>query len=92
METSGLCRTLQRDFFRDIDEEKQPNRAIASAFRERLKKVADFECVPDPLPMKNGKNAIVCYLFLASGKPVAETIMEDIFKRARGSMSFAADK
>jgi hypothetical protein len=43
--------------------------------------------------MTNRKNAVVYYLFLASGKPVAKTIIEDIFKRARGaSMSPAADK
>jgi hypothetical protein len=34
---------------------KQDNDAIVAAFRERLKKVAGFNFVPEPLPMKNTK-------------------------------------
>jgi three-Cys-motif partner protein len=71
----------QRDLFREVEEEKQTNRAIVSAFRDRLKKVGGFEYVPEPLPMKNGKNAVVYYLFFASPKPVAETIIKGIFER-----------
>jgi hypothetical protein len=78
----------QGHLFGDVEDEKQPNRAIVSAFRERLKTVGGFEYVPEPLPMTNSKNAVVYYLFFASGKPVAKTIIEGIFKRARaGSMS-----
>jgi three-Cys-motif partner protein len=64
-------------------EEKATNRAIADAFRERLKKVAGFEHVPEPVPMRNSLGAVVYYLFFASQKPVAKDIVADIFKKYR---------
>jgi three-Cys-motif partner protein len=60
---------------------KQPNAAIATAFQSRLKKVAGFNYVPTPLPLKNSANATVYYLFFASNKPVAEKIVSDIFSQ-----------
>ena len=60
---------------------KQENYAIVAEFRNRLKNLAGFEFVPEPLPMKNSNNAVVYYLFLASAKPVAERIIEGIFAR-----------
>jgi three-Cys-motif partner protein len=60
---------------------KQPNKVIAEAFRERLKRIAGFQYVPEPMPMKNSNNAIIYYLFFASQKPVAANIVEDIFKK-----------
>jgi len=62
---------------------KQSNEAIVAAFRKRLKEVAGFGFVPEPLPMKNSTNAVVYYLFLASPKAVAEKIIHDIFKKYR---------
>jgi hypothetical protein len=62
---------------------KQGNDTIVSAFKERLKSVAGFAYVADPLPMKNGRNAIVYYLFFASQKPVAAKIIADIFGKYR---------
>jgi len=62
---------------------KQDNDAIVAAFRERLKKVAGFNFVSEPLPMKNTNNAVIYYLFLASAKPVAEKIIEEIFSKYR---------
>jgi three-Cys-motif partner protein len=65
------------------DRLKQSNETIVEAFRDRLKKVAGFAYVPEPLPMKNSNNAVVYYLFFASAKPVAEAIIRDIFKKYR---------
>jgi three-Cys-motif partner protein len=62
---------------------KQDNETIVEAFRERLKKVAGFQYVPDPLPMKNKKQAVVYYLFLASPKAIAADIIENIFAKYR---------
>lgn len=62
-------------------EEKADNEAIAQAFRERLRKVAGFAHVPEPLPMRNSTGATVYYLFFASQKPVAQHIVKDIFKK-----------
>lgn len=63
--------------------EKQPNDAIVAAFMKRLQEVAGFSFVPNPLPMRNNKNTVVYYLFFASQKPVAQKIVDDIFKNYR---------
>jgi hypothetical protein len=62
---------------------KRDNEQIVAAFRERLNTVGGFDFVADPLPMRNTKNAIVYYLFLASPKAVAQKIITDIFKKYR---------
>lgn len=64
-------------------QEKQSNDAVAQAFRQRLKKVAGFDHVPEPIPMRNTKGAIVYYLFFASPKPVAAKIVTAIFEKYR---------
>ena len=63
---------------------KSDNEAIAEAFRTRLKRVAGFQNVPKPIAMRNSQNAIVYYLFFASHKPVAESIVKDIFRKYAG--------
>jgi three-Cys-motif partner protein len=63
--------------------EKQPNEVIAEAFRERLQKVAGFKYVPEPVPMKNSRSAILYYLFFAAQKETAENIVLDILKEYR---------
>jgi three-Cys-motif partner protein len=73
----------QGNLFGARDIVKQDNDAIVDAFRERLRKVAGFQFVPEPLPMKNSTNAVVYYLFFASQKSVAQKIIEDIFKKYR---------
>ena len=60
-------------------EEKVTNRRLAEAFRERLRKVAGFKKVPQPLPMRNSRNSVVYYLFFASYKDTAENIVKYIF-------------
>lgn len=61
--------------------EKVSNPRFAEAFRKRLKKVAGFRRVPEPLPMKNSKGSTVYYLFFASQKGTAEDIVTYIFDR-----------
>jgi three-Cys-motif partner protein len=67
--------------------EKEPNEVIAEAFRRRLKEVAKFERVPEPLAMENSKGAILYYLFFASQNLTAEKIAREIFTKygKRGS-------
>jgi three-Cys-motif partner protein len=60
-------------------EEKVTNLSLAEAFRDRLKKVAGFKKVPQPLAMRNSKNSVVYYLFFASHKGTAENIVTHIF-------------
>jgi three-Cys-motif partner protein len=63
--------------------EKESNESVAMAFGQRLQKIAGFKRVPDPLPMRNSKGAIVYYLFFASQVEVAENILKDIFRKYR---------
>jgi three-Cys-motif partner protein len=69
------------DLFGNVDLEKISNEKFASAFRERLRKVAGFKKVPIPLPMRNSKGSTVYYLFFASQKGTAENIVDHIFTK-----------
>lgn len=64
-------------------EEKTSNEALATAFRNRLKRAAGFGYVPEPIAMRNSKGAVVYYLYFASQKPVASKIVQGIFKKHR---------
>ncbi|MEW5981110.1 MAG: hypothetical protein AB1806_01920 [Acidobacteriota bacterium] len=66
-----------------MDDVKMGNRDVVDAFARRLKSVAGFEFVLNPLPMRNSVNAIVYYLFFASQQPVAAKIVRDIFDKYR---------
>ena len=78
----AYAESRQANFF-EPEMVKQDNQQIVTAFRERLKKVAGFDHVAEPLPMKNSTKAVVYYLFLASQKSVAEKIIDDIFSKYR---------
>jgi three-Cys-motif partner protein len=82
LEERRLCRAITGRLLWDAII-KQGNDAIVAAFQERLRKVAGFQFVPEPLPMKNSTNAVVYYLFFASQKPVAKKIIDDIFRKHR---------
>jgi three-Cys-motif partner protein len=64
-------------------EEKVSNEAVATAFQDRLKAVAGFAYVPDPMPMRNTRGAIVYYLFFASPNRTGAKIVSDIFNKYR---------
>jgi three-Cys-motif partner protein len=64
-------------------EKQADNATIAEAFRDRLRTLAGFACVPKPVPMRNSHGAIVYYLFFAAQKPVAAHIVEAIFATHR---------
>jgi len=63
------------------EEEKVSNNEVATAFQERLRQVAGFKYVPDPMPMRNDSGGIVYYLFFASQKAVAERIFKAIKRK-----------
>jgi three-Cys-motif partner protein len=69
----------QENLFGFEQKARGSNGVMARAFRERLRQVAGFKHVPEPMPMRNGQGAIVYYLFFASQKPVADHIVRDIF-------------
>lgn len=64
-------------------ESKATNDALAQAFRKRLKDVAGFAYVPDPIPMRNSSGAIIYYLFFASPNKTGANIVTDIFRKYR---------
>lgn len=76
-----IAYTTERNLFEF--EEKTDNETIANAFRQRLKDVAGFKCVPKPLAMRNSNNAIVYYLFFASQNSTGEKIASYIFNKYR---------
>jgi three-Cys-motif partner protein len=67
--------------FGDLDEVKLGNLEVVHAFAQRLKAVAGFEYVPEPMPMRNSTNAVVYYLFFAGHQPVADKIVRDILSK-----------
>jgi three-Cys-motif partner protein len=74
----------QRSLFGDPpDLLKQDNETIAKAFRQRLREVAGFAYVPEPLPMRNKKNAVLYYLFFAAANRTADKVIRDIFAKYR---------
>lgn len=68
-------------------EKSADNEAVATAFGERLKRVAGFTYVPTPLPMRMSTNAIVYYLFFASPNRTGAKIVEQMLDKYRGSVA-----
>jgi len=68
--------------FEEMDK-KTGNRVIAEAFQRRLRDVAGFKFVPDPIPMRNSTGSVVYYLFFASPNKTGAKIVEDIFGNYR---------
>jgi three-Cys-motif partner protein len=64
-------------------EEKAGSLPIVRSFCERLKKVAGFAYVADPLPMRNSKAGVVYYLLFASPNKTGHGILTDIFNSYR---------
>jgi three-Cys-motif partner protein len=64
-------------------EEKVSNEEVATAYQKRLKEVAGFAYVPDPMPMRNTRGAVVYYLFFASPNATGAKIVSDIFNKYR---------
>jgi three-Cys-motif partner protein len=77
------CYTQEKQIrlFDDDKQKKVRNDALESAFRERLKKVAGFKYVPEPMPMKNSTNALLYYLYFATQNETGEKIAKHIFKK-----------
>jgi three-Cys-motif partner protein len=64
-------------------EEKTTNEAVVKAFRDRLISVAGFKYVPEALPMRNSKGAVVYYLLFASPNETGGRIVREIFNSYR---------
>jgi three-Cys-motif partner protein len=77
----------QLSLFGEPELEKHENTDVAHAFRERLKNVAGFAHVPEPIPMRNAKGAAVYFLFFAGQNATAGEIVEEIFDSYRDRRS-----
>ncbi len=64
-------------------EEKIESRDLASVYRDRLRRVAGFSYVPQPMAMKNSLGNVLYYLFFASYNRTGGKIVADIFERFR---------
>lgn len=65
------------------DDVKVENWELVEAFRERLRTVAKFSFVPEPMAMRNRLRAAVYYLFFAGNNETGATIVNDIFNGYR---------
>jgi len=63
--------------------EKAPNRDIALAYQKRLREIAGFKYVPEPVPMRNSTGAVLYYLFFASHNKTGGRIAAHIFDKCR---------
>lgn len=61
--------------------EKNPIEPVVEAFRDRLKSIAGFQFVPEPMPMRNTRGAIVYFLFFAAQDKTADKIVRSIFNK-----------
>ncbi len=77
--------TSKQDLFGFL--RRTDNETIAQAFRLRLKEVAKFSFVPEPLPMMNNRGATVYYLFFASHNNTGAKILAEIFKKYRARIN-----
>jgi three-Cys-motif partner protein len=64
-------------------EERARGEAVVEAFRLRLRNAAGFEFVPEPMPMRNTRGAVVYYLLFASANRTGAKIVGDIFRKYR---------
>ncbi|MEI6633450.1 MAG: three-Cys-motif partner protein TcmP [Chlamydiota bacterium] len=78
-----IGKMYQPDLFGDLDK-VGTNRTLAGLFQQRLREVAGFKFVPNPILMKNTKGGELYFLFFASHQPVAQKIVEDIFTKYGG--------
>lgn len=74
--------TGQKTLFGDEDLIKTAsNQQVVNTFRKRLRDVAGFKEVPEPIPMRNNNNTTVYYLFFASHNPTGARIARHILKQ-----------
>jgi three-Cys-motif partner protein len=72
----------RRGLFGDIPE-KTTNEAVIKSYQKRLKDIAGFIYVPDPIPMRNSKGVVIYYLFFASNNENGAKIARSIFRKYR---------
>jgi len=54
---------------------------LVNAYCKRLKEVAGFGFVADPLAMRNSQNAVVYYLIFAGPNKTGWKIVQDVYRK-----------
>jgi three-Cys-motif partner protein len=78
----NIAYTKTKGLFGDI-EEKAGIQTLAEAYQDRLKRIAGFAYVPEPIPMRNERGSILYYLFFASPNKIGAKIVQQIFDKYR---------
>lgn len=78
-----LYQEISIDLFNGTRGQKiaKANKVLPKAYKKRLKEIAGFKHVPDPIPMRNNSGSELYYLFFATHNPVARRIVEYIFNK-----------
>jgi len=66
-----------------LEEKVGTNEMLAEAYRKRLREIAGFQYVPEPMPMRNSTGNTIYYLFFASPNATGKKIVEAIFNKYR---------
>jgi len=70
----------REDLFGEIHKIRTEDfKRLAIEYQNRLKTIAGFKFVPEPVLMRNSRNGPLYYLFFASAQQVAQKIIMDIF-------------
>ena len=77
--------SAQTNLFGDEEMDKTENRDLVNAYCGRLKEVAGFGFVADPLAMRNSQNAVVYYLIFAGPNKTGWKIVQDIYRNYASS-------
>jgi three-Cys-motif partner protein len=75
-----IAYTKHKGLFGDM-ESKSTNEVVVNAYRKRLREVAGFKFVPEPMPMRNSTGSIIYYLFFASNNQTGDKIARAVFKK-----------
>lgn len=73
--------SAQTTLFGDEELDKTENRDLVNAYCQRLKDVAGFGFVAEPLAMRNSTNAVVYYLIFAGPNKTGWRIVQDIYRK-----------
>lgn len=75
--------SAQMNLFGAEEVEKTENRDLVDAYCARLREIAGFGFVADPLPMRNSRKAVVYYLIFAGPNKTGWEIVQDIYRKFR---------
>ena len=73
--------SAQTNLFGDTEFDSTKNTDLVSAYCKRLKEIARFGFVAEPLAMRNSRNAIVYYLIFAGPNKTGWKIVQDIYRK-----------